>query len=191
MSADNSSLDSDVQQILSELRVNLRVLVCGPGVTSKAAWFDKRAEVVKALNDSSQGKDTVFTSEELFARLPPTPIEYGYAELAHAEESDIIIALVMASPSRQGGVYRELEIIAQHPRLRNKVWIFLPDNKTYLRRFQAGMLDAYRAHQKICLSWNTLRTCERLREMCVSKVEEERKVRMLDRMLARTHMSGQ
>ena len=190
MSSGAPSLDNEIQQILSQLWVNLCVLVWGPGETSKRLWFQKREEVIKALKDASNGQDEVLTSEDLFLRHPSPPIEYGYAELAHAEIADVIIALVVASPSRQGGVYREFEIIAQHPNLRDKVWIFLPAQKAYLSRFQSGMLSAYREHQKISLRWGSLQTCERLREICISKVDEERRIRMLDRMVARTQARG-
>ena len=96
----------------------------GPGETNKQKWFDKRTAVIKALNDASNGQDTIVTSEDLFGEKPPAPLDYGHVELIHAEKADIIIALVLASPSRQGGVYRELEIIAPHRRLRKKYGYF-------------------------------------------------------------------
>jgi hypothetical protein len=186
-----STYVNDVQLAINSLRVNLTVLVWGPGETNKQKWFDKRTAVIKALNDASNGQDTIVTSEDLFGGKPPAPLDYGHVELIHAEKADIIIALVLASPSRQGGVYRELEIIAPHRRLREKVWIFLPDSRGYLNRFSAGMLRAYRDDHKISCSWNMIQTCKRIRDISISKVNEERKQRMYDKLNAFMITKGQ
>jgi hypothetical protein len=188
MTSYQEEIDNTLEELLS---VPLRVLIWGPGITSNKAWFEKRKEVVEALKAASGGKDEIFMSEELFKDTKTVTVDSGYVELVHAQKADVIIALVMASPDRQGGVYRELEICAPHPDIRNKVWIFMPDVKKWLNCFQAGMFSAYRDHQKIPLRWKDLKACENLRNMCRSKVEEERRIRMMDRLMAMRHSEGQ
>lgn len=188
MSKDDKSFLSTIK-ILDSLEPNLNILVWGPGETSNPAWLSKRTEVIKALRDASGGKDTVVTSEELFKANPP-PIEPGFAELTHAHQADIIIALVLATPRRQGGVYRELQLIAPYRALREKVWIFIPDVKTYVGSFHTGMLAAYREDHKVPLSWSLIKTCLRLREICINRVNEERKQRTYDRLEAFMHSKG-
>ncbi len=185
-----SSYADDIQEFLGSLWVDLRVLVWGPGKTNNQEWFDKRGEVIKALVSASDGRDTVVTSEELFEQMGEPPIETGAAELVHALKADVIIALVMASPSRQGGVYRELQMIAPHPKLRDKTWIFMPEAKHYTTHFQAGMLAWYREEHKIALPWDALKVCERLRDMCIDKVADERRQRMLNTLNAQMHSEG-
>ncbi len=185
-----SSWPQDIDNALSELWVPLRILVWGPGETNEQEWFDKRTKVIKALRDNSSDRDEVFSSEDLFKKHSQSPLETGYVELIHANGADLIIALVMASPDRQGGVYRELEIISQHRHLRHKVRIFLPHEKKWLQRFQAGMLEAYSEEQKIPVEWSNLKTCKYLRSLCVSQVEDVRKHRMFDRLIARLKVQG-
>ena len=190
MSTDVSSWAGEASQLLADLRVGLRVLVLGPGETSRAQLLQKRMTIIEALQDASKGDDVVTTCEELFRHQAPSEIELGYAELAHVDRADIVIALVLASPSEQGGVYRELEIIAPFPKYRQKVLIFLPTQKSYLNRFQAGSLAAYKGEQKIQLKWDVLMECQQLREICISKVEQERKQRMFNKFMARMHARG-
>jgi hypothetical protein len=178
------------ERFLADLDSPIRVLVWGPGETSRKAWFEKRAEVVRELKDALSSEDEVYTSEEIFERQDSAPIEAGYAELAHVAEADLVIALVLASPSRQGGVYRELEILVPYEWLRRKVLIFLPSNKSYLKRFQAGMLDMYRDDQKISMSWSVLKECQKLRKLCVARVMEERKRRRYEVFSARLRAQG-
>lgn len=179
-----------IQKRLDSLWVDLAVLVWGPGETAKPEWFEKRAKVVDALKTASRGRDQVYTSEEIFRALNHPALEPGRLEIIHAEEADVIIALVMASPDRQGGVYRELEIVAPYEELRRKVWIFLPEEKKWLERFAAGSLAQYPEHQKISLAWSAFETCEHLRANCISKVEEARKIRMYDKLGARRRARG-
>ncbi len=190
MSADVSSWAEEASQLLDDLRVGLRVLVLGPGETSRPQLLQKRMTVIEALQHASKGEDVVTTCEELFRHQAPSPIEAGYAELAHVDGADMVIALVLASPSEQGGVYRELEIIAPFPKYRQKVLIFLPAQKSFLNRFQAGMLAAYKEEQKISLEWPVLMECQQLRELCIGRVEQERKQRMFDKFGARMRARG-
>lgn len=190
MSVNNSSWADDSYELLADLRVGLRVLVLGPGETNRKKLFQKRQTVIQALQDASKGDDDVCTCEDLFRQQPQPPIELGYAELAHIDQADVVIALVLASPSRQGGVYRELEIIAPYPDYRQKVVIFLPTQKSYLNRFQAGSLQLYREEQKIGLSWQDLMECQQLRQICINRVEEERRQRMYNRFFARIRARG-
>lgn len=191
MNADISSWADESDELLADLWVSLRVLVLGPGETSNLKWFEKRISVINALRDASNDKDEVTTCEELFRNQQPPPIEHGYAELAHFEKADVVIALVMASPSRQGSVYRELEIMAPYAHLRRKVRIFMPTQKTYLERFQAGVLNLYGEEQKFKLSWSILQHCQQLRELCINSVKVERNQRMYDTFFARVRTWGQ
>lgn len=190
MTIDNSSWADDSYELLADLRVGLRVLVLGPGETNRERLFQKRQTVIQALKDASKGDDDVRTCEDLFSQQPRPPIELGYAELAHVDQADVVIAIILASPSRQGGVFRELEIIAPYPDYRKKVVIFLPTQKSYLDRFQAGSLQLYREEQKISLSWTNLMECQQLRQLCINRVEEERKQRMYNKFFARIHARG-
>ena len=104
MCASDSSWADESYKLLANLWVDLRVLVLGPGENSKEEWFAKREDIIKALRDASNQKDTVLTCENLFKQQPPPPIEKGYAELAHVDRADVVVALVVASPSEQGGV---------------------------------------------------------------------------------------
>lgn len=184
MGTTDSSWADESYELLAGLWVNLRVLVLGPGEGSKEEWFAKRREIIKALIDASEQRDTVLTCEDLFRQQPSPPIEKGYAELAHVDRADVVIALIVASPSEQGGVYRELEIIAGYSSFRKKVLIFMPSQKSYLKRFQAGALQVYRDGQKVEMDWPTLMECQQLRKTCIGKVEEERKQRMHDKFVA-------
>ncbi len=180
---------SEAYELLSH-RVDLRVLVLGPGEVSKREWFEKRKEIIKALDEASGGKDTISTCEELFRLHPETNIESAFAELAHIDTADVVIALIVASPKTQGGVYRELGIIAQYPKYRKKVIMFLPSEKSYLECFQAGMLKLYKEEQKNSMAWSDLMECQKLRKMCVGRVNEERKQRMFDIYMAIMHSRG-
>jgi len=190
MSADISSWAEESYELLSDLWGPLRVLVLGPGEASKSKWLLKRREIIESLESASEGKDAVSTCEELFGLHPPPLIEYGYAELAHVDRADVVIVLIVAGPSQQGGVYRELDIIAQFPKYRKKVIIFLPRQKSYLDCFQAGALQAYAEDQKVKMSWATLMECQQLRQICISKVSEERKQRMFNKFIAMMHARG-
>jgi hypothetical protein len=181
---------NESSQILESLWVELRVLVLGPGESSKAEWFAKRQDIIKAIRDASEQRDTVLTCEEVFRQQAEPPVEKGYAELAHVDRADVVVALIVASPSEQGGVYRELEIIAPYPQFRRKVVIFLPSQKSYLERFQAGMLQVYREEQKVQMDWATLMECKQLRQICIGKVAEERKQRMYDAFFAKMRSRG-
>ncbi len=180
----------EAHELLADLRVGLRVLVLGPGEKSEKKWFEKRKEIIKAIEEASRGNDTVCTCEDLFRLQPDPPVEIGYAELTHVERADIVVALIVASPSEQGGVYRELDIIAGFPKFRKKVIIFLPTQKSYLERFQAGALKVYKEEQKVSMKWPTLLQCKELRKTCVSKIDAERRVRMFDAFVAKMHALG-
>ena len=186
----SSWADESYSELLSDLWVDLRILVLGPGETSKPEWQDKRREIITSLKTASEDRDDVKTCEELFREHPPVVIEHGYAELAHVDKEDIIIALIVASPSEQGGVYRELEIIAEYSKYRGKALIFLPNQRNYIYRFQAGMLQVYKEEQKIVMDWPTLMECQKLRRICIGKVEEERKQRMYNKYFARMKTRG-
>ena len=54
----DSSFAVDAHKILKDLTVGLRVLVWGPGETNEK-WFEKRAEVIKALKEASGSLDQV------------------------------------------------------------------------------------------------------------------------------------
>jgi hypothetical protein len=156
----------------------LNVLVWGPGETAKRTWWEKRANLVETLRMENPGDD-VDTSEDLFRQLGDPPIEYGRFEVHHAETADIILALVLASPRTQGGVYRELEIIADRYELREKTYIFLPrDVKTYQARFQVGALRAYRDNHKFYYPWSVLTTCDKVTATALNLVGDERNQRM-------------
>lgn len=158
----------------------LKILVWGPGETAQKQWWEKRATLIDFLSVANP-QDEVETSEDLFKKYGAAPIDPGHFEIHHAEEADIILALVLASPKSQGGVYRELEIIADYESLRQKTHIFLPEGdgaKAYLERFQAGQLYAYEESQKYFYSWSDINTCERIRGKSRDIVEEQRKQRM-------------
>jgi len=136
--------------LYEQLQVDLKILVWGPGERARPRWWEKRSDLVTTLRGGNPG-DEVWTSEELFAQLGQPPVEFGHFEIYHAREADLILALVLGSPSRQGGVYRELEIIADEYALREKTHIFLPrgsGSRAYLERFQAGSLRAFRDDHK-------------------------------------------
>ena len=116
-----------------------------------------------------------------------SPIEPGHFEIHHAQVADVILALVLASPKSQGGVYRELEIIASYESLRLKTHIFLPHGpgaKAYLDRFHAGQLHAYSESQKHFYRWSDLNSCVRVRAKSRVIVEDQRKLRMYRRRQA-------
>lgn len=168
--------------VYEQLKVDLRVLVWGPGETSNSRWWEKRADLITTLREANPG-DEVASSEELFRQQGEPPVEYGHFEIYHAKAADIILALVLASPSRQGGVYRELEIIAGEYDLREKTHIFLPlGARAYLERFQSGALRAYREDHKHFYPWSVLTTCEKVTAASIGLVSEERKQRMYRKM---------
>lgn len=193
MTSGGSPWATESFNLLDNLWVDLRVLILGPGETGNQEWFGKRINLVEALKELSQEKeekDEVRTCEELFRLQHGIPIELGYAELTHVDTADLVIALVLGSPNRQGGVYRELEIIAPFPNYRKKVIIVIPNQKSYLQRFQSGVLAVYKEEQKIAMDWNTLRECSLLRQICKGRVEEERKQRMFNKFIARMRARG-
>ena len=53
------------------------------------------------------------------------------------------------------------------------------------------MLRAYRDDHKISCSWNMIQTCKRIRDISISKVNEERKQRMYDKLNAFMITKGQ
>jgi len=139
--------------VYDRLKVDLKVLIWGPGETANSRWWEKRADLITTLREANPG-DEVATSEELFIQHGNPPVEYGHFEIYHARAADLILALVLASPSRQGGVYRELEIISSEYALREKTHIFLPlGARAYLERFQSGALSAYREDHKHFYPW--------------------------------------
>ena len=169
--------------------VRLKILVWGPGESANPKWWDKRANLIQVLREANPDDD-VKTSEELFKELGEPPIEYGHFEIHHAETADLILALVLGSPKYQGGVYRELEIIADSETLRNKTYIFLPSGKgakAYLQRFQSGSLRAFRETQKYSYDWSTLATCKMVTATSLSLVDEERNQRMYRRRESYRH----
>jgi hypothetical protein len=174
----------DIQAFYDGLYEPLRVLVWGPGEGGNPEWFEKRKHVIEALKAQSPD-DEVRTSEELLRETHNPPLESGYLEMVHAHEADVIIAIVLGPPDKQGGVYRELEIIAQHENLLSKVFIFLPAAKRWIERFHAGMLDRYLSEQKVQLSWPDIQECQKMRAISISRVEEQRKKRMYRKLDAR------
>ena len=169
--------NEDIAATLASLWVPLRVLVWGPGLTSRAQWIEKRQLVVEALKQATPA-DEVRTSEEIIQATGDAGLDPGYVELVHAQHADVIIALALASPDRQGGVYRELEILAPHEDLRSKVTVFLPNERKWANAFAAGALARYEMSQKIHLDWEEFNACERTRELSIARVEEVRRQRM-------------
>ena len=156
--------DEDIAATLASLWVPLRVLVWGPGLTSRAQWLEKRELVVAALREAAP-RDEVRTSEDIIESTGDAGLDPGYVELVHAQHADVIIVLALASPDRQGGVYRELEILAPHEDLRPKVTVFLPNEKKWTNAFAAGALNRYEMSQKIHLDWDDFNACVRTREL--------------------------
>ncbi len=175
-----------IGDLYSDLDVSLRVLVWGPGKTNRSELYEKRTMLIAHLEQSSNGRDAIYTSEDMFREQPPPKgIDVGSAEIRHARWADVIIALVLAPPDEQGGVYRELQIIATERELRERVWIFMPRHRDWERLFSAGSLAAYREDHKIRVEWPDLLECVDLRAMSLDKVEEERRQQMYDRLNAR------
>ncbi|MBI4338803.1 MAG: hypothetical protein HY680_02480 [Chloroflexi bacterium] len=181
LAAINSALDS--------LKERVRVLVWGPGETSQKEWWEKRRLLVEALTENNQ-QDEVYTSEDIIRETGTRGLEAGDVELVHAQTADIVIALVLATPDRQGGVYRELQVLAPYEELRDKVVIFLPDVEKYVATFHTGMLQRYSEAQKLRLDWGDFNTCHKVRTVSVAKVEEVRNRRAYQKLDAYLRSGG-
>lgn len=186
-SQDHSFVDR-VQQARQALGVSLSVLVWGPGRQAPHEWYEKRLSIVRAVRDANPRYE-VLTSEDIFNEDPPEnrynfKLEDAQLELIHAKQAHLIIALIVGPPQKQGGVYRELDIISQYRELRDKTWIFVPSQRPYLKRFQSGALRNFRESHVVPCTPSVLSQCESIRKACVDKANEEFNQLMLDQLHA-------
>ena len=177
-----------VRRSRDQLAVPVRILVWGPGRTAPKHWYEKRMKVVGALKSASPNF-LVTTSEDIFDQDPPDDSEAGQLELLHAKEAHLILALVLGPPHKQGGVYRELDLISWDLSLRDKTWIFLPRQKSYEKRFQGGALQNFRESHLIAYPWKIIKDCDRIRRFCIEKAEEEFRQLRLEQLhaMVRSH----
>ena len=178
------SLVERVKLLKQELAVGLKILVWGPGRRALSHWYDKRIAIVDELRGES-ARFEVLTSEDIFDQETPDEhilLEAGKLELLHASEAHLIFALIIGHPHEQGGVYRELDLISTFRSLREKTWIFLPDQKSYLRDFTSGSLRNFRQSHLIALPWDVIKDCHQIRQICKDKAQEEIHQMTLDRL---------
>jgi hypothetical protein len=158
--------------------------VWGPGRQAREEWYQKRLSIVQAINEANPLYD-VRTSETLFEDEPPESrydIETAKKELFHANEANLIIALIVGSSRQQGGIYRELDTISHSRKLREKTWIFHPAKARFLRQFQSGALRSFRDDHKVAYTDEMFRTCHSIRRACVDKANEEHRQLLLDHL---------
>jgi hypothetical protein len=179
------SLAERVREAEKRLNANLTLLIWGPGRKSKKRhWYEKRLRVIEFLRAQDQ-RYTVATSEEVFDELDENiDVESGKRELLHADLADLIFVLVLGPPKKQPGVYRELDLISDRRKLRDKTWIFLPENLEHRERFSAGSLKNFRRSHIVSLPWKVIEECQEIRRVCREKAEEEIQQKLLDSLHA-------
>jgi hypothetical protein len=181
------TLPEKVRRAQSELGSKVYILVWGPGRNAKTQdWYSKRLNVIDHLKASNPNYD-VWTSEDIFE----TPaieagkaeeVEAGSREIIHAREADLIVALVLGPPEKQPGIYRELQLVSLKRTLREKTYIFLPDQPSYLRRFTSGVIKNFREDHIFPLPWEVIKDCNQIRSRCAFLAGQELKQKLLDRM---------
>ncbi len=164
------------------------VLVWGPGIRTKQQhWYKKRLKVISHLKGLNKNYD-VWTSEDISTEVRASgeknikKIEAGSAELIDASEADIIIALVLGPPESQPGIYRELQLISAKRKLRDKTYIFLPDQPSYRRRFTGSVINNFREDHIFPLPWKVLKDCDQVRSRCSFLAEQELQQKLLEMM---------
>jgi len=176
------SIAERVRRSEARLETTLDILVWGPGKTALDHWYQKRLTVVDFLKNADQRFKST-TSEEIFESLGPRgDIEWGPRELLHVQEADLIFVLILGPPEKQGGVYRELDLISRYRKFRDKTWIFLPDQSSYRKKFTAGSLSAFRESHLIPYPWEVLKECNEVRRVCREKAEEEIRQKAFDKL---------
>lgn len=182
------TLPQKVMRAQSELDAKVYVLVWGPGQKTKQQhWYQKRVKVIDHLKGINKNYE-VWTSEDIFLQVGLTErknldiLEYGSRELVHASEADLIVALVLGPPEKQPGIYRELQIVSGNRKLREKTYIFLPDQPSYRRHFTSGVINNFREDHIFALPWKVLEDCHQVRSHCAFLAEEELKQKLLDTM---------
>ena len=175
------SLPDKVRRAHSELGAKVYILIWGPGIQTKQIhWYEKRLTIIKHVKSLNKNYE-VWTSEDIFREedmanpVESEWIETGSRELVHAVQADLIIALVLGPPERQPGIYRELQLISHKRELRDRTYIFLPDQPSYLRRFTSGVIRNFRDDHVFPLPWKVLKDCDQVRSRCGFLAEQELK----------------
>jgi len=182
------TLSDKVRRAQNALGAKVYVLVWGPGrQTKEQHWYEKRLRVVAHLKGLNSNYE-IWTSEDILAEIdrntPPDAekIEAGSRELVHAREADLIVALVLGPPEKQPGIYRELQLVSVKRELRDKTYIFLPDQPSYRRQFTSGVVKNFRDDHIFPLPWAVLKDCEQVRSRCGFLAEQELRQKLLDTM---------
>lgn len=181
-----------VRELNRQIRTAVNVLVWGPGKTALEHWYKKRLSIVDALRKANNDGFVVHTSEDIFDREPANEqerLEFGRLEQLHATAADLIFVLILAPPNDQPGVYRELDLIADERRLRDKTWIFIPDQLSYKKRFSSGSLKSFRESHIIKFPWPIIQECEHVRAFCIDKANEEYRQKLFDAVNSVAHNS--
>lgn len=182
------TLPEKVRRAQSELGAKVYVLVWGPGRRAKQQhWYQKRLKVIDHLKVLNKNYE-VWTSEDIFLEVGMAEgnsleeLEAGSRELVHAREADLIVALVLGPPEKQPGIYRELQLVSMKRELREKTYIFLPDQPSYRRNFTSGVVKNFREDHIFALPWEVLKDCNQVRSRCAFLAQEELKQKLLDQM---------
>jgi hypothetical protein len=182
------TLPDKVRRAQDALGAKVYVLVWGPGkYTKEQHWYEKRLRVVDHLKGLNKNYE-IWTSEDILSETDQTPltdaenIEAGSREIVHASEADLIVALVLGPPDKQPGIYRELQLVSIKRELRNKTYIFLPDQPSYRRQFTSGVVKNFRDDHIFPLPWAVLKDCEQVRSRCGFLAEQELRQKLLDTM---------
>jgi len=182
------TLTEKVRRAQSEIGAKVYVLVWGPGIQTKQRhWYEKRLNIIGHLRELNKNYE-VWTSEDILLEVGATgaknleELEAGSRELVHAREADLIVALVLGSPEKQPGIYRELQLVSVKRDLRDKTYIFLPDQPSYRRHFTSGVVKNFREDHIFALPWEVLKDCYQVRSRCGFLAEQELKQKLLDTM---------
>ncbi len=188
MSMPQETLPQRVLRAQNQLGAKVYVLVWGPGKQVKEQhWYEKRLKVIDHIRRLNNNYE-VWTSEDILDGVGISgggdleKLEAGSREVVHALEADLIVALVLGPPEKQPGIYRELQLVSIKRELREKTYIFLPDQPSYRRHFTSGVIKNFREDHILALPWEVLKNCEQVRSRCAYLAEEELKQKLLDQM---------
>ncbi|MGD0854719.1 MAG: hypothetical protein ABSA18_02820 [Dehalococcoidia bacterium] len=177
-----------VKRAQIQVGAKVHILVWGPGKQTKEPhWYEKRKKVIEHIQGLNPNYD-VWTSEDIIEDVGSSgtgdlaKIDAGSTEYLHAISADIIVALVLGHPDKQPGIYRELQLVSHKRELRDKTYIFIPDQQSYRKHFTSGVVNNFRDDHIFALPWVVIKHCEQIRSRCEFLAEQELKQKLLDVM---------
>jgi hypothetical protein len=170
-----SSLSAD---LAAKDKIDLFILVWGPGSSTSNKNFDKRMQILEHIQALSTFNH-VTTSEMLDEQVPAMVEAWPNAferEEVQARRADVIFMLLLSS--HQTGVQSEVVLLGRDEALTRKAHLFMPtdwDRNDML----AQAVNNFPEHQVTRLTMNQIQECQVIRSFCEKFLADVRAQRYL------------